>query len=397
MVGVAVGACVMIGNTPETRAAISRGATALNRREPERDPHMPLDSDSSDRLASLRFPLIVGVVFIHAYSTEVRLSHSTVGIEQTPFVLDLIRNLLSQGIARIAVPTFFLMSGYFFFLDFSWSVAAYKAKLSSRGRTLLIPYLFWNTCGFLAILAAQNLPATRPFFAGSMPDLPSLGVWDRIDATIGITRLPILYQFWFIRDLMVLVVLSPLFYVFLRVIPSITLGAISIAWFLGAWFLTIPTIEALAFFLIGAGCAMAGKSLFAFDRFGIPITIAYLGVLLSDALTKGSPLNPYLHKSGILLGIPCTLFLTHLVVDRPRLKGILLWLGRSSFFVFATHEPLMTGIRKIVFKLLSPSSQWLVLVLYLVIPSLLIALLVLVYAVFKKLFPRFASWVTGGR
>lgn len=90
---------------------------------------MPLDQESSDRLASLRFPLIVGVVFIHAYATEVRLAGGAVGTTQPAFPLDFSRNLLSQGIARIAVPTFFLMSSYFFFLDFSWSVQTYKSKL----------------------------------------------------------------------------------------------------------------------------------------------------------------------------------------------------------------------------------------------------------------------------
>ncbi len=128
---------------------------------------MPLDAKSSDRLGSLRFPLIVGVVFIHAYGTEVRLAGGTVGMAQPAFLLDFLRNLLSQGIARVAVPTFFLMSGYFFFRDFSWSAQAYKSKLLSRGRTLLIPYLIWNFCGLMAIWTAQSLPATCSIFSGS--------------------------------------------------------------------------------------------------------------------------------------------------------------------------------------------------------------------------------------
>lgn len=358
---------------------------------------MPLDAQSSDRLGSLRFPLIVGVVFIHAYGTEIRLASGTVGMAQPAFVLDFLRNLLSQGVARIAVPIFFLMSGYFFFRDFSWSSQAYKSKLRSRGRTLFIPYLIWNFCGLMAIWTAQSLPATRPFFSGSMPDIPSLGAWERIDAMIGWTRLPILYQFWFIRDLMILVLLAPLVFGVLRLLPRITVAAVIVAWFFEAWPLKTPTIEALAFFLIGAACGIFGRSLFALDRWGFPVSVVYLLILVSDTLTKGLPFNPYLHKAGILVGIPCALFLTQLIVDRPRLKDALSRLGQSSFFVFAAHEPLMTGIRKIAYSRLLPSTEWSVLALYVAIPAFVILLLVLLHTVLGRLFPRLVSIVTGGR
>ena len=66
----------------------------------------------SSRLKALRFPLIVGVVFIHAYATKVLLEGGRqVGTEQVGFAVSFVRNLISQGIARVAVPMFFLMSG----------------------------------------------------------------------------------------------------------------------------------------------------------------------------------------------------------------------------------------------------------------------------------------------
>ena len=58
----------------------------------------------SRRLVPLTFPLIVGVVYIHA--SDIRLAGHA-----TPW-LDLICNLISQGVARVSVPAFFLMSGY---------------------------------------------------------------------------------------------------------------------------------------------------------------------------------------------------------------------------------------------------------------------------------------------
>ena len=75
-----------------------------------------VSANVSSRLKAIRLPLIVGVVFIHAYSTQVLLGGGQrAGAAHVAFSAFFIRNLISQGIARIAVPMFFLMSGFLFF------------------------------------------------------------------------------------------------------------------------------------------------------------------------------------------------------------------------------------------------------------------------------------------
>lgn len=76
----------------------------------------------------LRFPLIVGVVFLHTYGTKANLSNGVVEAANTGYWVDFCQNLVSQGIARTAVPLFFLLSGYFFFLGFTFSIENYKKK-----------------------------------------------------------------------------------------------------------------------------------------------------------------------------------------------------------------------------------------------------------------------------
>ena len=79
-----------------------------------------IDETSSLRLKLLRFPPIIGVVYIHAYFTAITFSHGTIGTEDLNPATDFIRVLVSQGLARIAVPLFFLMAGYLFFANFRW-------------------------------------------------------------------------------------------------------------------------------------------------------------------------------------------------------------------------------------------------------------------------------------
>lgn len=87
---------------------------------------MNLDEHSSARLSSLRFPLIVGVIFIHAYHAQVGFSSGIAGVGNSGFISEFVRSLISQGIARVAIPLFFVMSGYSSFLWFArWAMRRY--------------------------------------------------------------------------------------------------------------------------------------------------------------------------------------------------------------------------------------------------------------------------------
>lgn len=113
---------------------------------------------SSLRLDLLRFPLIVGVVFIHNFESTVRLAGgNTLGTNHLSPLVEFTRNLISHSLAPAAVPAFFLISGYLFFAGFDFTTSAYIGKLRSRVRTLLVPLLFWN------VLMLVQWPSRRQF------------------------------------------------------------------------------------------------------------------------------------------------------------------------------------------------------------------------------------------
>lgn len=72
---------------------------------------------------------------------------------------------VSQGVARIAVPFFFLVSGFFFaahFDDRSW----YRRENAKRLKTLLVPYVFWCLAAAAAAIPLgilSDILAGRPF------------------------------------------------------------------------------------------------------------------------------------------------------------------------------------------------------------------------------------------
>lgn len=356
-----------------------------------------LNKEESQRLNILRFPLIVGVVFIHAYGSNVGFSGGSIGLTETNAVTDFVRNFISQGIATTAVPLFFLMSGYLFFLGFHGSRDDYFSKISSRVKTLLIPFLIWNIATLLLLAIAQSLPSTQEFFSGKNARISSFNFFDYANAIFGLDRSPISYQFWFIRDLMVLVVFSPVIYFIIKRIPVIFLSCLVACWFTSIWPLFSPSAEATLFFSIGATVACKDGSLFRLDNFAMPIIIAYLFTLLIDVFLIGFHLGQYVHRAGIVLGVLAFLCLSKTIVLRPKVKDALITLAATSFFVFASHEPLLTVVRKIVFKIIQPSSNFSTMALYFLIPIFVIFLLVVTHRFFAKKIPNFTRVIAGGR
>ncbi|MFH0963228.1 MAG: acyltransferase [Planctomycetota bacterium] len=356
-----------------------------------------LDSDSSLRLNLLRFPLIVGIVFIHAFGSTVRLAGGEVGVSHNASVAAFVQNLISQGVARIAVPVFFLMSGYLFFVNLEWSRQAYSAKLMRRTRTLLVPYLFWNVATLSVTALAQAMPAGKAFFSGKTPPIAGFGAYDYMNALLGLDGTPIAYQFWFIRDLMILVVLAPIGHLVNKTVPVTVYVLLFVCWFVNRWPVVAPACEATAFFYFGGYLAERGKSLFGWDRRGPIFLAVYLVIVLLDAASYGGSFNAYVHKVGIVLGVLSALYVTKHIARMEGLKAYVLGLGSASFFVYAAHEPLLTIIRKIAYRTLAPESSAVVLGLYFAIPIVVIAFLVLLYRGLARVAPRCVSVVTGGR
>jgi len=71
-----------------------------------------MNKEISKAIEILRWPLMVGVVLIHSSSTNVSLSEGQVIGGDSGYLNLFTQNLFSDVFARIAVPMFFLISGY---------------------------------------------------------------------------------------------------------------------------------------------------------------------------------------------------------------------------------------------------------------------------------------------
>jgi surface polysaccharide O-acyltransferase-like enzyme len=359
-----------------------------------------LSADVSDRMRALRFPLIVGVVFVHAYRIRIEASHSVssshfAGANAAEFT----RNVVSQGLAQLAVPFFFLLSGILFFHNYRGTFADYKSKLSRRVHTILVPFLLWNAATVCVFALGESLPATRGFFDYSLwPPVRSFRALDYANALFGLTtKYPMCFQFWFLRDLMVLQVVTPWLYPVLRrnryAVPLLVLA--TAAWFSGRWPLLWPSDEATVFYLAGAYLGVAGFDLAALDRWHRFYSVLFLLLLAVASAPPTVVVDDVLHKALILCGIPTVWWYTKVALRHTGTRAWLFRLSASSFLVYAAHEPPLTILRKLMDKWAPPHNSLSEIGWYFAIPCVIIVALVLLSSLLNRRAPALMSLVTG--
>jgi hypothetical protein len=234
------------------------------------------------------------------------------------------------------------------------------------------------------------------YFSGTAwPPVHSFSFLNYMNVLFGIAvTYPISYQFWFIRDLMALVVFAPAIHLFLARKSALPfLAAMFCLWFFTVWPFLWPGVLASFFFSLGAYLSRPGTSVTYLDKFGPWMSVTFLGLLIFQSAFPESPL--YLYKVVIFFGVPSLWWLAGLMERTAKLKLMFLRLSGASFFIFAAHEPLLRIIRKVLYNFLLPTSGVTLLALYFLIPICTIGILATTHGYLLKIAPSLVGFITG--
>ena len=376
----------------------------------------------SQTISYLRFPLTIAVVYIHFNISRKGISVHGInyGTDNPDWYFYLV-NLFSYVFASIAVPLFFFISGYLFFKQREFNVNIYKKKLYSRMRTLLVPYFLWN---LIAIVwqAVRLVPIFSSLFPGAYKTEVHISLI-RIFNTFfnntlqnGIFVSPIEYTMteiinepypidiplWYIRDLIVMVVISPLVYWLIRKCNYWYIIILGLTWFLkSAW---LPSggyigmiITALFFFSWGGFHSIGDMDFVEIMRKFRFIILLYLPIAFFDTLTMFTPYNGYIHSVGILIGLVVVVNIAAWMLESGKARVNCL-LVNSTFFVYALHKLIIDDVAKIVFSVLRlPDNTYVMLFFYVVIPIVTVMICIGLYKLLDRLSPVACSILTGGR
>jgi hypothetical protein len=225
---------------------------------------MKIDSNISKRISILRFPLIVGIVFIHSAGTIIHFSDGMVGMVNKPLFVSFVQKYLSGVLAQISVPILFTISGYLFFQNYVLTVCNFSHQIQTKIKTLIFPYIIWNSIALLIYYILQTIPVSNHFFSGQAKFISEYGMYDYLNAYLGLrlsVNSPIAYQFWFIRDLFVMMCFSPLLWLCLRYLPILGGILFSLLWFFSTDIIIMNiSSSALLFFYIGAVVLLQSES-----------------------------------------------------------------------------------------------------------------------------------------
>lgn len=367
----------------------------------------------------LRFPLAILVVFVHGFGAEIDIAELHASGLTGMAIYDYVRLFFSVVIARSAVPIFFIISGYLLFLKVEdYSKTVYMAKLRKRLYSLVVPYfswivllILWTLMFMVGGILLHGKPWTRiiVYFQenGYLHMLWDSSVWEERTTWLGVKTHnsgPVLLPFWYMRDLIMMVVISPVIYwlinktkiIFLILLLAIYVFDIRVSWMSGtfSW--------ACLFFSLGAYFAINKQDftdvLWTWKKVICPVAVGLMVCQTYTGSAMGDETSRMIHPWLVIFQSFALILFASALCKYPKLYDINKKLARTSFFIYALHPFILYYVIAAVNKIMPMGDTWYVMTFsYLSAPLLCVGICIGIYCMLQKLMPGVLGVIIGER
>lgn len=154
-----------------------------------------------EKITWLKTFLTISIVYLHCSNyTVYHLSSESIGFLRIVYEFE----RFCVGLFSVALPFFFAISGFLFYRNYELNKTVDKYK--SRFKSLLIPYLAWNILGYFFLLFITNAPVIK--------NMLNMG---KVNLNFQEWIIGLLYSqwdgvLWYVRNLIVYVLISPFLY-----------------------------------------------------------------------------------------------------------------------------------------------------------------------------------------
>lgn len=298
---------------------------------------MTVDQNISARINLMRILLISGIVFVHV----------PYGASTSPFageadVFNWLRVFLGDSFFRIGVPCLSAISGYLLFRRGRESFVFAKT-LRSKAETVLAPFLIWN----LGLLVVVLLVQSRNIGIGYFPDLWHSSPRELLSLAFAAETFPINLPLYFLRDLFVCVLLSPILAYLVQRAPVVTCGLLFGLAILPDVSIGLVLKKSILFsFTFGIFLALHRIDLKVLDRhasLGFVLTVG-AAALLAFGLYQTGPNFPFwldLARNTLSIVGAIGFWLLSALLIRTPLGQRLANTGSLSFWIFCGHFPVL--------------------------------------------------------
>ena len=343
----------------------------------------------------MRFPLIVLVVFAHSLSASFH--HIAFSADKWNLYY-LFSEMISHNVCKIAVCWFFVFAGYLFFFNVPKEGINYKwlsEKWKRRAYTLLIPYLFWNILSVVVTYIKTNLfsrlgiPQSDPvsvLFSGNNGPL----FW----FLTGPENFPL----WFMRDLIIMCLSSPVVYYIFKKLPRIGGITVLLILFLLPVEAPVLTWRGYFFFSLGAFLGIQRINILDFcEKVKWAAAIMAIVLLLISTFFNDASFHSWLLRIFYPFGMISFMNIINSLIDKKERCEKLCRLSATVFFIYASHAILILGWTKgLMLRIFGNSliGNWM---RYLLVPITVLGICMALYYLLNKMMPQALAFVCGGR
>lgn len=340
-----------------------------------------------NKVTVTNFILAVNVMFIHSYN--VQLYPDAVSYR---FMIG-VENFISRTLGNLAVPGFFLLSGYLFYRNYSMENAVSKYK--SRIKSIVVPYLLWNLAYYVVFLILTSLPFCRYFMDTK-----------RIPFTFAeIIQSVLLYKYnnvyWFMYQMILYIAVSPVIYLLVK---KCGVWVAVIPYVLSCWQIFLPDcaygirLDMLGYWCLGCFLAVYGSEVFEAQgkrKTAVLSMICFIAVaIMRYYIVYVAHDNEWSHYVLYVLmpvGVLSLWFGLNVFSFRKTY-----WWMQITFFIYSLHLLLVDTIRKAWAKLL-PLMPVLGLANYFLAVAVSLLMIICIACILMKHLPRLWSVFNGGR
>lgn len=282
---------------------------------------------------------------------------------------------------------FFCISGYLFARNAD-SLTGVFAKQRKRIRTLLVPYVLWNVIFVLWYVALEYVPGVSRFnnSAGLLDGYLGVPIWKCL---YNLLIAPAAFQLWFLRDLLVMLVFTPLLW---WVAKKQWMVALVVA-------LCLTTVYGwLLYYWIGIVIGVTKCDIEHYPpQWAVAMgTAFFLGYAVYQAFgyETSNMVGMLANLSGLYVA-----WSMYDVFAKGRClsdKGIWRYVCGYSFFIYCFHEPVFNIVKKLALAVCG-TSELVLIFFYFINPWIMVAVAVTTARLMHRIVPRTYKILTGGR
>lgn len=359
------------------------------------------------------------MVFVHAFGAHIDVSQLHASGFTGAAIYDYIRLFFSEVLGRSAVPLFFIFSGYLLFLkNNEYSKDIYISKLRKRWNSLVVPYFLWiilmvtwslmfilkdilfHGASWTEILAYfRENGCLRMFWDGC--------TWEKRTTWLGvITQMsgPVLLPFWYMRDLIVMVIISPVIYCGIKKLRlSWIVLLVAIYTFDIRTALLSDTFASTGlFFSIGAYWAINKQSftdvLWKWRYVILPLLLVLIACQTYTGSFMGDRCSVMIHPWLIILQSFALIILASTLYRYQKIYQFNKKYAKTSFFIYALHTFVLGHVISLINKLMPMSDTWYMMTIcYIVSPIVCVIICIGVYHFAKRFCPKILGGLVGVR